>query len=174
MKPKWIRMFLDMAARAADESHAERLKVGAIFVSPEGVMSMGINGMPAGGDNVCEYRENMDADAGTWLSVEEMIEQWPYVETYRDADGNEIQGRYRLVTKPEVSHAEFSLFGKLMLQGVSARGGSLFLTHSPCIECSKLIVLSGVKNVYYLEDYRKLDGVKWLINNNVNVLKIDK
>lgn len=37
MKQKWVKMYLDIASRIAQESHAVRLKVGAVFVSPDGV-----------------------------------------------------------------------------------------------------------------------------------------
>ena len=48
-------MYLDLASRVASESHATKLKVGAVFVSENGVLSIGINGLPAGSiDNVCE------------------------------------------------------------------------------------------------------------------------
>ena len=90
MNPKWVKMYLDMAIRAAEESHAVRLKVGAIFVSVDGAMSMGINGLPEGGDNVCEEKEW--CSAGGWLSPDEIFEAWPYTGFYKDKDGNEIKG----------------------------------------------------------------------------------
>lgn len=141
LKDKWVRMYLDFAKRLSEESHAVRLKVGALFVSEDGVMSSGINGLPAGGSNKCETKNFLD--------------------------NNTIE----LLTKPEVSHAEENLFGKLMRQGVSTKNGSLFLTHSPCINCSKTIVQAGIKTVFYIEDYRSLDGVDWLRQNKVEVIK---
>lgn len=170
MKPKWVRMYLDFALRAAEESHAVRLKVGAIFVSPEGVMSMGINGLPEGGDNECEIREYMQPDAGGWLDLEEMVANWPYVDGVWDT--GHIK-RYRLKTKDEVSHAEENLFAKLMKQGVSTKGGMLFTTDSPCIHCAKIIVGAGITHVYYLRDYKITDGIDWLVHNGIKVIKVD-
>ena len=150
VKPKWVKMYLDIAERLAEESHAVRLKVGAVFVSPEGIMSTGINGMPAGGTNICE------------LIV---------VNSYSIISGT---GRgpvpsYETRTKPEVSHAEENLFGKLMRQGVSTKGGSIFLTHEPCIHCSKIILNAGVSEVWYREPYlgSNPSGKSWLIENSV-------
>lgn len=145
MKQKWVDMYLDFALRLAEESHAVRLKVGAVFVSPEGVISTGINGLPAGGSNVCE------------VSITDNIDS-----------NNPI---IRLVTKPEVSHAEEALFSKLMKQGVSTKDGRIFLTHAPCINCSKMIIGAGVTYVHYLKDYRSIDGVAWLLQNDVEVIK---
>lgn len=170
MKPKWIKMYLDMAIRAAEESHAVRLKVGAIFVSVDGVMSMGINGLPEGGDNECEIREYMQPDAGGWLDLCEMEENWPYI------DGTWETGhikRYRLKTRPDVSHAEENVYSKMLRAGISAKGGTLFITHAPCINCSRQIKNSGTAEVFYANDYRDLDGVNYLIRNGVKVTRID-
>lgn len=171
MKPKWVKMYLDMAQRAAEESHAVRLKVGAIFVSPEGVMSMGINGLPADSSNECETKEW--CSGGGWLSPDEIFIGWPYEGTYKDQDGNEIQGRYRLITKDEVSHAEENLFQKLMRQGVSTKGGTLIITHSPCLPCSKIIAGSGITHVYFANYFRTTEGIDLLVSNGVQVIKVD-
>jgi dCMP deaminase len=165
-------MYLDMSLRVAEESHAIRLKVGAIFVSTDGVMSMGINGLPPDSDNECENIEW--CSGGGWIDPEEIEKNWPYKGTYKDTHGNEIEGRYRLKTKDEVSHAEENVFGKLMLQGVSTKGGTMFLTHSPCIHCAKIMVTAGVTHVYYLEDYRSMDGINWLVRNKVVVQKVEQ
>jgi len=160
---------MDIAHRAAQESHGVRLKVGAIFVSLEGVMSTGINGLPADSDNVCEHKEYMDPSAGGWLDPETIVAQWPYEEDELSVPG--AKKRYQLKTKDEVSHAEENLFAKLMRQGVSTIGGRMFLTHSPCIHCAKIIVGSGVTHVHYYADYRSAKGKYWLIKNNIIVVK---
>lgn len=64
MKYKWVKMYMDIANRIADESHSKRNKVGAVFVSKNGVMSIGINGLPPGGSNNCE-----DANGDTKVEV---------------------------------------------------------------------------------------------------------
>lgn len=145
MKLKWIRMYLDIAERISQESKAVRLKVGAVFVSQEGVMSIGINGLPAGGSNECEHQ----------------------------IFNNE--GVLELKTKLEVSHAEENLFGKLMRQGVSTKGGRLFITHPPCIHCAKIIVVAGIKEVYYRTYYSgsHSDGISWMENNGILVLRVE-
>jgi dCMP deaminase len=50
-----------------------------------------------------------------------------------------------------------------------AEGSSVFVTHSPCLECAKLIYQSGVKEVYYETDYRNKDGIEFLKKCNVKV-----
>jgi dCMP deaminase len=163
MKQKWYKMYLDMADIAAEESHAIRLKVGAVFVSPEGVMSIGINGMPAGGDNLCEniiYAHDECDD----LPYDGISSAYPY----QNVTTGEV---YRLETKPEVSHAEENLFGKMLRQGLSSKNGILFLTHQPCINCAKLIRNAGIIEVIYRREYRDRLGVDYLFNNDVICLK---
>ncbi|HET8688287.1 MAG TPA: deaminase [Methanosarcina sp.] len=170
MKQKWIKMYMDFAVRAAQESYAERLKVGAVFVSPDGVMSMGINGMPEGGTNECEIREYMDSDAGGWLSPDEVEMAWPYVEY--NGEFQDQKRRYKLVTKDDCSHAEENLFAKLMLQGVSTKGGTMFITCSPCLPCAKIIRAAKISAVYYLEQYRKMDGIEYLRKHGIHVEQV--
>jgi dCMP deaminase len=66
------------------------------------------------------------------------------------------------VTKDEVIHAEMNAILKAAKSGNSVAGSTLYLTLSPCKECSKLILQSGVKKVVYLNTYRNLDGIQFL------------
>lgn len=170
MKQKFIDLYMDWAARTAKLSHARRLQVGAVVVKDDSVISYGYNGMPAGWDNDCENKEW--CSAGGWLSPEEIIEGWPYEGTYLDADGNEMQGRYRLKTKPEVLHAESNAIAKLAKSNNSGLGADLFVTHMPCLDCAKLIYQSGISRVFYSENYRDDSGVKFLVISGVEVRQI--
>ena len=66
------------------------------------------------------------------------------------------------VTKDEVVHAEMNSILKAAKSGNAVEGSTLYLTLSPCKECSKLILQSGVKKVVYLNRYRNLDGIQFL------------
>jgi len=170
MKEKFINLYMDWAERTAQLSHAVRLQVGAVIVKDDSVISYGYNGMPAGWDNDCENVEW--CSAGGWLDPEEIEEGWPYEGTYLDADGNEMQGRYRLKTKPEVLHAESNAIAKLAKSNNSGLGADLFVTHSPCLECAKLIYQSGIGCVYYGANYRDDAGIKFLEKSGVNTIKL--
>jgi dCMP deaminase len=76
-------------------------------------------------------------------------------------------------TLPEVLHAESNMLMKLARTTGGAEGSSVFITHSPCLECAKLIYQSGVKEVYYETDYRNKDGVNFLNKCGV-VVKVYK
>lgn len=171
MKPKIIKAHMKTAENYATLSTAVRLQVGSIIVKDDRIISIGYNGMPSGWDNTCEEVEW--CSAGGWLSSEEIVEGWPYEGSYRDADGNEIQGRYRLKTKPEVLHAEANAIAKVARSPESAEDAVLFVTHGPCIECAKLIYQSGIKQVFYRDNYRNSRGVDFLKQAGVIVNQID-
>lgn len=136
MKQKFIDMYMSIADTVSRLSTARRLKVGAIIVKDDRIISIGYNGMPAGWDNNCEY----ETDAG-------------------------------LKTRPEVLHAESNAIAKLAKSNDSGDGADLFITHSPCIECSKLIYQSGIRRVFYSEDYRDYAGIEFLKKSKVEVVK---
>jgi len=170
MKEKFKQAFMDTAKRFAELSHARRLKVGAIVVNDDRIISIGYNGMPAGWDNNCEDVEW--CSAGGWLDPDEIEERWPYEGTYLDAAGNTMQGRYRLKTKSEVLHAESNAISKLAKSSESGMGGTLFVTHSPCIHCAKLILQSGISSVYYNENYRDDAGLTFLEMSGIIVEQV--
>jgi dCMP deaminase len=172
MKQKFIDLYMDWANRTAQLSHAKRLQVGAVIVKDDSVISYGYNGTPAGWDNDCEDKEW--CSAGGWLSPDEIEEGWPYEGTYLDADGNVMQGRYRLKTKSEVLHAESNAIAKLAKSNNSGIGADLFVTHAPCLDCAKLVYQSGISRVYYGENYRDDAGLNFLTKSGIEVNKISR
>ena len=77
-----------------------------------------------------------------------------------------------LKTKPEVLHAESNAIAKLAKSVESGEGATMFITHSPCIECAKLIYQSGISSVYYHKQYRSNDGINFLSKSKVHVERI--
>lgn len=172
MKEKLKKAYMKIAETFADLSHARRLHVGAIIVKYDRIISIGYNGMPSGWDNNCEDVEW--CSAGGWLSPEEIEAGWPYEGEYQDGQGNTIQGRYRLKTKKEVLHAESNAIAKLAKSNESGLDADIFITHSPCIDCAKLIYQSGIRRVFYRENYRDDEGIKFLQRSRVEVEQIEK
>ena len=142
MKEKFIKAYMDTAKIFAELSHARRLHVGAIIVKDDRIISIGYNGMPAGWDNNCE----------------EVIEQ--------HEDGGQI-----LKTRPEVLHAESNAIAKLAKSSDSGAGADMFITHAPCMECAKLILQSGIRNVYFGMAYRDDSGVNFLRKSGITVVE---
>ena len=77
------------------------------------------------------------------------------------------------VTKPYVLHAEANAITKVAKSGNSSEGATLYVTASPCLECSKLIIQSGIKRVVYRDEYRLTDGIDLLRRAGVEVEKVD-
>ena len=166
MKSKFIQFYMDVAARVSDLSHAQRLKVGAIVVKDDRIISIGYNGMPAGWDNFCEYMEFMpvnDADARQ--------DDYPFQGTFW-INGHSVDRRYRLKTKPEVLHAETNAIAKLAKSNDSGDGADLFVTHSPCLDCAKLIYQSGIRRLYFKSQYRDDSGVEFLKKSGIDVVQV--
>ena len=65
-------------------------------------------------------------------------------------------------TKPYVLHAEANAITKVAKSANNCDGATLYVTASPCIECSKLIIQAGIKRVVYSEPYRNDDGLQLL------------
>ena len=138
------KMYLQIARVIANQSYAQRAKVGALIVKDDNILSFGYNGTPAGFDNCCECQIESEHDNGKIT-----------------------------VTKREVLHAESNAFMKLVRTGgFGCKGGTLYCTYSPCIECAKMIIQSGIKRVVYELDYRVELGCELLKQAGVELTKI--
>jgi dCMP deaminase len=73
------------------------------------------------------------------------------------------------VTKPYVLHAEANAITKLARSSNNSDGATIYITASPCIECAKLIIQSGIKRVVYGEKYRLTDGIDLLERAGIEV-----
>ena len=78
------------------------------------------------------------------------------------------------ITKPYVLHAEANAISKVAKSGNSSGGSTLYVTASPCLECSKLIIQAGIKRVVYRDEYRLTDGIDLLKRAGIEVEKIDQ
>ena len=75
-------------------------------------------------------------------------------------------------SKPEVLHAESNAIAKLAKSSESGENAAIFITHSPCIDCAKLIYQSGIAAVYYKHDYRSTQGIEFLDKSSIDVIKV--
>ena len=126
MNDKFKQVYIKVAKDFAELSHARKLKVGALIVKDNRIISFGYNGMPTGWDNECEemHTEEGEYEAHVWYK-----------------------------TRPEVIHAEQNAIAKVAASTESSEGASMFCTHTPCTECAKMIVQAGIKEVFISEHY---------------------
>jgi dCMP deaminase len=136
--------YIKMAQTWAGLSHAIRKKVGALIVKNNTIIADGYNGTPSGFENECEIAIN-----------------------HEDGSFKEYQ------TKWYVLHAESNALAKVAKSTQSCEGATLYITYSPCTECSKLILQSGIKKVVYLEEYRDVAGLDFLRRAGVEIKKIN-
>ena len=145
MKNKWSDYFMDVAIRTSELSYCERLKVGAVAVRDNRILLTGFNGTPPGDDNCCEDTILVGNMSGGFDSV--------------------------LATKNDVSHAEENLITFAARDGIKIKGCGLFITHAPCIHCSKLIRNAGFEYVVFNELYKCNTGIEYLTKNKIPVYK---
>jgi dCMP deaminase len=150
--------YLAMAKEWSKMSHAKRKKVGCLIVKDERIISDGFNGTPSGFDNNCEE---------VFYTCDER-------DFYKDQEWELDKGKekfFKLKTKPEVLHAESNALMKLARSTNSSEGATIYCTYSPCFDCAKLIVQSGVKRFVYNETYRNTQGLDLLKKAGVEIIK---
>jgi len=120
--------FMNFALTLADLSHCARVQVGAVITLNNRVVSTGYNGTPSGYEN-CDYH-------------------------FRNHDKNDPNFReeHGLWSKHEV-HGEMNAILMAAKHGISVDGGTVYVTISPCMDCAKAIIVSGIKRVVYYKEY---------------------
>ena len=145
MKQKDKKFMMDIAARASEDSHAVRLKVGGVVTDARGnFVASGYNGTVRGfHTNDCEIKVHDSLKAARPEYV------YPYEDSY---------GVFRLVTDEAITiHAEQNLIAHAARRGVSIDGGTVFLTHSPCTKCTSLLIQCGIAEVVFKEKHKTYD-----------------
>jgi len=151
IKEKYLGAYMKTARVFAELSTAIRKQVGAVVVKDNRIISIGYNGMPSGWENICEH----------------IVDIHPSDPRY-DSDHFSKE----LKTRPEVLHAESNAIAKLARSTESGEGASMFVTCAPCMDCAKMIYQSGIKEVFYGEDYRDTKGIDFLYKCGIPVTKL--
>ena len=76
-------------------------------------------------------------------------------------------------TKSYVLHAEANAITKVAKSNNSSEGSTLYVTSSPCVECAKLIIQSGIRRVVFKDDYHKVEGIELLQRANIEIVKLE-
>jgi dCMP deaminase len=146
------KYFMDVAKLSAKESYCKRLKVGATLVRDNYIIASGRNGTISGLENNCEEKG----------------------ETCIYCSGNgcdKCDGLgYNLKTSDFTLHAEQNIISFCAKHGITTKDTILYITHSPCKTCSKLIAQSGIRQVVYEKDYRDTEGIEFLKRVGVEVI----
>ena len=154
-------IYMQMAYQIAKLSYAKRRRVGCIIVKDTQIISTGYNGTPYDFDNDCEEEQIRYVDNPDHMQI--LIEK-----------GYECEGVCcsKEVTKREVLHAESNALAKISKSTLSSEGADMYVTTCPCFDCAKLIIQSGIKRVFYSEDYRDMGGVELLKKAGIEVNEV--
>ena len=147
MKQKFIDYYMQVAELTSTLSYAKRLQVGEVVVKGNKILATGYNGMPSGWDNTCEITETTELEGKVFIQ--------------------------KLVTRPEVLHAETNAIAKVSSSTESSEGAMMFCTHAPCMNCAKLIYQSGINSLFYRDTYRDTSGIEFLESSGVSVTKYE-
>ena len=139
---KFDKVMLATAKLWSEESCCERRKVGAVLAKDGRVLVTGYNGTVSGTANDCEYD---CSDCGGLGDIN------TFVCTTCDGAG--------IITNDLTVHAEQNVIAFASRRGISTDGCTLYITLSPCKQCSKLLAQAGIKRVVYSELYKDTAGV---------------
>ena len=166
--------YIQMAQCVANLSNAIRNKVGCIIVSEDGqIISQGFNGMPTGFDNCCEIPSCSCKYIRGCVVTEKPIEEQLSVEYCSSILYGKPCQYLTLSTKPEVLHAETNAISKCAKLMASTNNSTMYATLSPCFDCAKFIIQTGIKRLVFLDLYRNTDGIELLKKANIIVEQID-
>jgi len=126
MRPSWDEYFVEIARQVATRSTCLRRSVGALIVRDKRILSTGYNGAPRG------------------------LEHCDVVGCLREKLGIPSGQRQEICRG---LHAEQNAIIQAALHGVSIEGGTIYVTHQPCITCAKMIINSGIVRVVCANTY---------------------
>lgn len=165
-KKKFNRFYVDVLNSLRTYSTCSRLQVAAILVKDSRILSSGYNGV-AKGCTECNkiYKRTPDGKITFqhWLTRHVTVLS---EEEYRK-EHHEFADKYEI-------HAEMNCLGFALKNNTDITGAQLYLTTSPCLNCCKLILTSGIGEVYYIEEYDDRSGIEYLLRNGVICEKIEQ
>jgi dCMP deaminase len=128
-RPTWHQYFLTITRQVAERSTCTRAKVGAVIVRDKNILATGYNGSPAGLPHC--------TDVGC------------LVYTSRTPSGEVEENCFRTI------HAEINAIAQAAKNGASIRDADIYITHTPCIHCLKVLINTGIRRVFYEHEYKR-------------------
>lgn len=146
-RPSWHQYFMTITRQVAERSTCNRAKVGAVIVRDKNILATGYNGAPAGMPHC--------TDVGC------------LVYQSKTPNGETEENCFRTI------HAEMNAIAQAAKNGSSIKDASIYITHTPCIHCLKVLVNTGIKNIYYEIPYKLHTLEEILITTRVLLEKVD-
>ena len=143
----WHQYFLTITRQVAERSTCNRAKVGAVIVRDKNIIATGYNGAPAGMPHC--------TDAGCLIYQS------------KTPDGEIEENCFRTI------HAEINAIAQAAKNGSSIKDASIYITHTPCIHCLKVLVNTGIKEIFYERPYKLHTLTDLLQHTQVRLEKVD-
>ena len=142
-RPSWHQYFLTITRNVAERSTCTRAKVGAVIVRDKNILATGYNGAPAGMPHC------IDAGCLVYQS--------------RTPTGEVEENCFRTI------HAEINAIAQAAKNGASIRDADIYITHTPCIHCVKVLINTGIKRIFYEREYKRATIEELLRGANIEL-----
>ena len=146
-RPSWEQYFLTITRQVAERSTCKRAKVGAVIVRDKNILATGYNGAPAG--------------------LAHCTEVGCLIYESKTPSGEIEENCYRTI------HAEINAIAQAAKNGVSIRDAAIYVTHTPCIHCMKVLINTGITQIFYERDYKAATVRDLLASTDVVIKKVE-
>ena len=146
-RPGWDEYFAAITKQVATRSTCLRRKVGAIIVKDKRILTTGYNGAPMGVKSCLERGRCLREELGI-----------PSGQRHEICRG---------------LHAEQNAIIQAAYHGVQIKDSSIYITNQPCVLCAKMIINSGIRKIYYLEEYPDPLAIELLKEAKVEMVKLN-
>jgi dCMP deaminase len=146
-RPTWHQYFLTITRQVAERSTCTRAKVGAVIVRDKNILATGYNGSPAG--------------------LPHCIDVGCLVYTSRTPTGEVEENCFRTI------HAEINAIAQAAKNGAGIRGADIYITHTPCIHCLKVLINTGIRRVYFEHEYKRHTLAELLAHTELELVRVE-
>ncbi len=127
-RPSWDQYFMMITRQVADRSTCSRAKVGAVIARDKNILATGYNGSPAG--------------------LPHCTEVGCLIYESRTPTGEIEENCFRTI------HAEINAIAQAAKNGAMIKDADIYITHTPCIHCFKVLINTGIKRILYEKPYK--------------------
>ena len=127
-RPSWDEYFMTITRQVAERSTCLRAKVGAVIVRDRNILATGYNGSPAG--------------------LPHCLDVGCLIYTSQTPSGESEENCFRTI------HAEINAIAQAAKNGAVIRDAAIYITHTPCIHCFKVLINTGITRICYDREYK--------------------
>ncbi|MET0151211.1 MAG: dCMP deaminase family protein [Candidatus Binatia bacterium] len=145
-RPTWDQYFMLITRQVADRSTCNRAKVGAVIVRDKNILATGYNGAPAG--------------------LPHCLDVGCLIYESRTPSGEIEENCFRCI------HGEINAIAQAAKNGATIRDADIYITHTPCIHCFKVLINTGIKRILYEKPYKLATLDELLHHSGVQLIPV--